>query len=76
MNICVGTTCTVRHHIAALDPAGGALDTSWAPNVNSDLGVFAEADTTTGLAIGCVNAWHWVTKEDKAMRDEREDGDE
>ncbi len=52
VNICVGTTCTVRHHIAALDPAGGALDTSWAPNVNSDLGVFAEADTTTGLAIG------------------------
>jgi len=29
-----------------------------------------------GLAIGCFNAWHWVTKEDKAMRDEREDGDE
>ena len=29
-----------------------------------------------GLSIGCFNAWHWVTKEDKAMRDEREDGDE
>jgi ATP synthase protein I len=29
-----------------------------------------------GLAIGCVNAWHWVTKEDKAMRDEQEDDDE
>jgi len=26
-----------------------------------------------GLAIGCLNAWHWVTKEDKAMRDEEED---
>ncbi len=26
-----------------------------------------------GLAIGCVNAWHWVAKEDKAMRDEQED---
>jgi len=23
-----------------------------------------------GLAIGCLNAWHWVAKEDKAMRDE------
>lgn len=22
-----------------------------------------------GLAIGCLNAWHWVAKEDKAMRD-------
>ena len=26
-----------------------------------------------GLAIGCFNAWHWVAKEEKAMRDERED---
>jgi ATP synthase protein I len=26
-----------------------------------------------GLAIGCWNAWHWVTKEDGAMRDEEED---
>ena len=25
-----------------------------------------------GLAIGCWNAWRWVTKEDKAMRDEEE----
>ncbi len=29
-----------------------------------------------GLVLGCLNAWHWVGKEDKAMRDEREDGDE
>ena len=29
-----------------------------------------------GLAIGCLNAWHWVAKEDKAMRDEQEDKDE
>lgn len=28
-----------------------------------------------GLAIGCLNAWHWVAKEDKAMHDERENGD-
>ena len=27
-----------------------------------------------GLAIGCLNAWHWVAKEDKAMRDEQENG--
>ena len=30
----------------------------------------------TGLAIGCINAWHWVVKEDKAMREEQEDNDE
>jgi len=29
-----------------------------------------------GLAIGCWNAWHWVAKEDKAMRDEQEDENE
>jgi ATP synthase protein I len=29
-----------------------------------------------GLAIGCLNAWHWVSKEDKAMRDEQGDIDE
>ena len=29
-----------------------------------------------GLALGCLNAWHWVAKEDKAMRDEQEDDDE
>jgi ATP synthase protein I len=26
-----------------------------------------------GLAIGCLNAWHWVAKEDRAMREEQED---
>ncbi len=25
-----------------------------------------------GLVIGCFNAWHWVSREDKAMRDEQE----
>lgn len=29
-----------------------------------------------GLTLGCLNAWHWVAKEDAAMRDERENGDE
>jgi ATP synthase protein I len=29
-----------------------------------------------GLVIGCANAWHWVTREDKAMHDEPEDKDE
>lgn len=29
-----------------------------------------------GLALGCWNAWYWVAKEDEAMRDAREDGDE
>jgi ATP synthase protein I len=29
-----------------------------------------------GLTIGCLNAWHWVTKEDNAIREEQEDDHE
>jgi ATP synthase protein I len=29
-----------------------------------------------GLAIGCANAWHWITLEDKTMHDEPEGKDE
>ena len=29
-----------------------------------------------GLAIGCWNAWHWVSREDEAIREEQEDEDE
>ena len=28
-----------------------------------------------GLTIGCLNAWHWVSREDQAIRDEQEDSD-
>ena len=26
-----------------------------------------------GLSIGCLNAWYWMSREDRAMRDEQED---
>ncbi len=26
-----------------------------------------------GLVIGCLNAWHWVSQEDKAMREDPQD---
>ena len=29
-----------------------------------------------GLSIGCLNAWHWVSREVTAPRDEEEDPDE
>ena len=29
-----------------------------------------------GLAIGCLNAWHWVAREDREMREEQENNDE
>lgn len=28
-----------------------------------------------GLAVGCLNAWIWVTREEQAMRDERGEED-
>ncbi len=28
-----------------------------------------------GLLLGCVNAWRWVSKEDREMREEQEDHD-
>ena len=29
-----------------------------------------------GLTLGCVNAWHWVAKEDREMREEKENRSE
>jgi ATP synthase protein I len=29
-----------------------------------------------GLAIGCLNAWLWIAKEEKAMREEQQDNDD
>jgi len=29
-----------------------------------------------GLFLGCLNAWHWVAKEDKAIREEQGESDE
>jgi ATP synthase protein I len=29
-----------------------------------------------GLAIGCFNAWRWIAREDRAMRDEQENSHE
>jgi ATP synthase protein I len=29
-----------------------------------------------GLAIGCLNAWHWVAREDREMREEQGNDDE
>lgn len=29
-----------------------------------------------GLTLGCLNAWHWVSKEDAAIHGKREESDE
>jgi ATP synthase protein I len=30
---------------------------------------------SAGLVLGCLNAWHWVMQEDKAMHDDTEEDD-
>jgi ATP synthase protein I len=30
----------------------------------------------SGLLVGCLNAWHWVAKEEKAIRDDEENKDD
>jgi ATP synthase protein I len=29
-----------------------------------------------GLVVGCFNAWHWIAREDKAMREEQGNSDD
>lgn len=37
---------------------------------------WALALLVAGLVLGCVSAWHWVAKEEKAMKDDQEDDHE
>jgi ATP synthase protein I len=38
--------------------------------------VWTLALLVVGLALGCLNAWHWISQQEKAMWDKPEDGDE
>jgi ATP synthase protein I len=52
---------------------GGMLGLWWDrrhPGTHS----YALALLVVGLAIGCVNAWHWISREDKDIHDDLEDG--
>jgi hypothetical protein len=55
-NVCnPGTNCQspiVRHKVLAANVTTGALDTGWHPSVNSSLGVFGVAATSTKVMIG------------------------
>jgi len=54
----------------------GAALGSWLDERHPGAHSWTLALLVAGLCIGCLNAWHWVSKEDRAMRDEREDEDE
>lgn len=54
----------------------GAALGIWLDNRHPGSRSWTLALLVAGLAIGCLNAWHWVAKEDKAMREEQENKDE
>ncbi|RCX32744.1 AtpZ/AtpI family protein [Thioalbus denitrificans] len=54
----------------------GAALGGWLDNHHPGSHSWTLALLVAGLTIGCLNAWHWVTREDKAMRNDQEDEDE
>ena len=54
---------------------GAALGV-WLDNHHPGAHSWTLALLMAGLAIGCLNAWHWVDKEDKAMHDQPERNDD
>jgi ATP synthase protein I len=51
----------------------GAVLGLWLDKRHSGNHSWTLALLVAGLMIGCFNAWHWVSEEGKAMRDEQED---
>lgn len=37
---------------------------------------WALALLVSGLAVGCINAWHWIAKEEAAIQDEQDNDNE
>jgi ATP synthase protein I len=54
----------------------GAAIGIWLDNSNAGSHSWTLMLLVIGLILGCLNAWHWVDKEGKEMRDEQEDNDE
>jgi ATP synthase protein I len=54
----------------------GAMLGNWLDNRNPGSHSWTLMLLVIGLVIGCLNAWHWVTKENNAIRDEQEDDNE
>jgi ATP synthase protein I len=54
----------------------GAALGLWLDGKHRDSHAWTLALLMAGLVIGCLNAWHWVTRQDRAMHDEQQDDDE
>lgn len=53
----------------------GAALGLWLDHRHADGHSWTLALLVAGLTLGCLNAWHWVAKEDRAMHDDPGDGD-
>ena len=71
----LGMTGLVGWSVAVPTLAGAALGL-WLDKHHPGRHSWTLALLMAGLMIGCLNAWHWVAKEDKAMREEPEERDE
>ena len=67
----LGTMGLIGWSVAAPTLLGAALGL-WLDARASGAHSWTLALLVAGLCIGCLNAWHWVAKQDKAMRDDRE----
>ena len=54
----------------------GAALGIWLDSQHSGTHPWTLALLVAGLSIGCLNAWRWVAKEEREMREEQEDHDE
>lgn len=54
----------------------GAALGIWLDQQHLDQHSWTLALLIAGLLLGCANAWHWVAKEGRAMRDDQEEQDE
>ena len=54
----------------------GAALGLWLDKHHSTTHSWTLALLVAGLVVGCLNAWHWVAQEEKAMREEQECKDE
>jgi ATP synthase protein I len=61
--------------VAAPTLLGAALGL-WLDTRHPGIHSWTLALLVAGLALGCLNAWHWVANEDQAIRDEQADTDE
>ncbi len=53
----------------------GAALGLWLDNRLADTHSWTLALLVAGLTLGCLNAWHWVAREDRAMHEDSGDGD-